>query len=154
GKVDARHQVLEHATHEHRDHQVRRLQAAVGCGNAAGLDGGEAKAALRVGGDAAETAPALLQRLLLRVLRVRVLAFGVGLPDLDQAVVYAHAVAVDETPGDRDAFALDAFAGDVARDEPVEPDVQVRADGLVAAREKTHGIFSSGVSSRPRSTIS
>ena len=64
------------------------------------------------------------------------------------------AVAVDQAPGDRDALALDARAGDVARGEPVEADVQVRADGLVAAGEQAHGIFSIGVSSRPRSTMS
>ena len=52
------------------------------------------------------------------------------------------------------ALALDALAGEVARIEPVETDVQVRADGLTTGGEKAHGIFSIGVSSRPRRTMS
>src|SRR4030095_12007641 len=123
-------------------------------GNAARLDGGEAERALRVGGDAAKTAPAALERLVLRVLGVRVFARGVGLPDLDQPVVHASAVAVDQPAGDGEALALHPAPGDVARGEPVEPDVQVRADGLMAAGVEAHGIFSIGVSSRPRSTMS
>src|SRR5689334_6401964 len=127
-KVDARREMLEHAPHENRDDEVGRLQAAPGSGYAPGLDGPEAESALGVGRDASEASPALLERLLLRIFGVRVLAGGVRLPDLDQAVVHALAVAVHEAPLHGDALAFDAAPGDVARDEPVQPDVQVRAD--------------------------
>src|SRR6185436_8525465 len=140
--------------HEDRDHEVRRLQLAVRAGNASRLDGGEAKRALRIGGDAPEAAPAALEGFVLVVLGIRILARGVRLPDLDQAVVPTHAVAVDQPAGDRDALAFHPAPGDVARGEPVETDVQVGADGLMAARVEAQGIFSIGVSSRPRSTMS
>src|SRR5262249_36331709 len=107
-----------------------------------------------IGEHASEAAPALLQRLFLRVLGMRVLALRVRLPDLDHSVADADAITVEELSGDRDALALHALAGDVARDEPIKADMVGRADGLVAAREETHGIFSIGVSSRPRRTMS
>src|SRR5437879_13644080 len=104
---------------------MRRLQRGARPGHAPRLDGGEAKCALVVGRDAAEAPESALQPLFLLVLGMRVLAVRIRLPDFDQAVAYAHALAVEQPPFDRHPLALGAARGDVARAEPVQPGVDV-----------------------------
>src|SRR5580765_5832688 len=92
-----------------------------------------------------------LQRLFLFVIRMRVPAVGVRLPDLHHAVVDPGVVAVEQSPLDRHPLALDLRAGQIARDEPGEADVKVRADGLVAARvEFPHRFIAPSASPRVR----
>src|SRR4029079_17095930 len=74
GKVDARGELPEHAAHEYRHDEVRRLQASIGTGDPSGLDRSETKASLGVGGNTAESAPSLFKGFLLRILGMRVLA--------------------------------------------------------------------------------
>src|SRR5690242_910129 len=62
GEVDARLEVLQHAAHEDRHVDVRRLHAAVGRGHATRLDRREAKAAGGVGRHAAEALESRLER--------------------------------------------------------------------------------------------
>src|SRR2546426_10341970 len=69
---------------------------------------------------------------------MRVLAVRIRLPDFDQAVAYTDALAIEQPPFDRHPLALGAARGDVARGEPVEPDVEIRPDRLVAARVQAH----------------
>src|SRR5690349_22231907 len=103
-----------------------------------GLDGREPEGAAIVGRDTAESAKALVQALFLAVLRMRVLAEGVCLPNLDQAVVDRRTVAVEQAALHRDALARHAGGRDVSRGEPGQPDVQIRADGLTACGVETH----------------
>src|SRR5437762_4943218 len=67
-----------------------------------------------------------------------VLAVRIRLPDFDQAVAYTDALAIEQPPFDRHPLALGAARGDVARGEPVEPDVEIRPHRLVAARVQAH----------------
>src|SRR5882762_9560517 len=138
GKIDPRRELLEHPAHEDRHHEVRRLQHAARPGHAARLDGGEAKRALIVGRDAAEAPESALELFFLLVRGMRVLAVRIRLPDFDQAVAYADALAIEQPPFDRHPLALGAARGDVARGEPVEPDVEIRPDRLAAARVQAH----------------
>src|SRR5207302_6775860 len=125
------------------------LQHAAGPGHAARLDGGEAKYATLVGRDAAKAPESALERLFLLVLGMRVLAVRICLPDFDQAITDTDALAIEQPPFDRQALALGAARGDLARGEPVEPDMEKRPDRLARARVQAHGCI--GVASRPRS---
>src|ERR1700752_364754 len=69
---------------------------------------------------------------------MRVLAVRIRLPDFDQAVAYTDALAIEQPPFDRHPLALGGARGDIARGEPVEPDVEIRADRLAAARVEAH----------------
>src|SRR5208337_3558067 len=107
-------------------------------------DGREAKTTRVVGQTAAEAAESRLDRLVLRVFRMRVLALGIGLPDFDDGVVDRFAVAGDDAAGEADAFAADARAGEVDHDDGREADPDVRADGLRCGGELAHGALSCG----------
>src|SRR5229473_2738642 len=69
---------------------------------------------------------------------MRVLAVRIRLPDFDQAVTDTDALAIEQPSFDRHPLALGAACGDVARGEPVEPDVKIRPDRLAAARVQAH----------------
>jgi hypothetical protein len=122
--------MLEQAAHEDRDVQMRRLQRAVGTRHATRLDRVEAEAPVLVGVHAPEPGEAGLDRQVAGILRMRVLAVRVRLPDLHHRVVHGRAIGVDDAALEREALAADAFGREVLVDEPGHPDVQVRTDGL------------------------
>src|SRR6267143_86426 len=74
----------------------------------------------------------------LLIVGMRVLAVRIRLPDFDQSVTDTDALAIEQPPFDRHPLALDAARGDVARGEPVEPDVEIRPDRLAGARVQAH----------------
>src|SRR5258708_32602750 len=83
---------------------------------------------------------------------MRVLALRIRLPDFDQAVTYTDAFAIEQPSFDRHPLALGAARGDVARGEPVEPDVKIRPDRLAAARVQAHVSAPSAWQRRPAAT--
>ena len=125
-------QLLQHAAHEDRHVDVRRLQRAVRRGHPSRLDRREAGSRRsRVGRHAAESLEARLQRQVAAVLRVIVAAVRVRLPDLDQRIVDRPAVGVDDAAFDRRRGSpVTPGADELSVDEPGEADVQIRADGL------------------------
>jgi hypothetical protein len=59
-------------------------------------------------------------------------------PDLDDRIVDRLAVAVDDAALHGDRLAGCPGIGEILRDEPGKPDVQVRADGLRCSRLPAH----------------
>src|SRR6185436_20517388 len=79
---------------------------------------------------------------------------AIRLPDLDRGIVDRFAIGIDHASLDAHAIARHARRRDVLDHHPLEPDAQVRADGLRSAGAQAHRRFSIGVASRPRSTTS
>src|SRR5947209_19955492 len=83
----------------------RRLRSAARPGDAAGLDGGEAIFAARIGERAAEPAkPGAL---------LRIAALRIRLPDLQHGIRNRLAVAVEHAAFDRDPLALPCSLGEI-----------------------------------------
>ena len=73
-------------------------------GNKPRLDGRKAELAMVVGGHAAETRKARLQRLLLRVFRMSVFTVRIGLPDFDHSIGDRVAIPVEYPAFNRQTF--------------------------------------------------
>src|SRR5579859_4936877 len=112
-----------------------------------------------VGGNAAESGEALLDRFFLRIIRVQVLAIRISLPDFDDAIGYRLAVAIQDSACDFHAFTGNARACQIVSIEPRETNLKEWANGLGCGRMKTHDFspcacVSMGVLSRPLRTMS
>ncbi len=162
-------------------HDVRRLRLAVRAGHLPGLDGVEAVDPVLVGGGAAEPLELRVRQRAI-VARIGVAALGIRLPDLDHGVVDRLAVAVEDHAFDADLVAGDVRRDQVVADRflPGVRAVRVPLAAPLAAsghRRRTARRFaralcpcrlpavdlcrpcqcsslSSGVASRPRSTMS
>src|SRR5204863_527471 len=88
------------AAREDRHVEMRRLRISVRSRHWSGLDGGDAESAIVVGGYAAEAGESRIERLVLRILGMRVAAVCVGLPDLDDGIVHRPAVTIQHAPFD------------------------------------------------------
>src|SRR5215813_1152403 len=145
GEVDAGDQMLQEPPHEDGYDDVRSLEHAAGSWHGTRLHGDKAKAAIASREAATETAKGLVDRFVLCVLRVSVLALSVGLPDLDHTVVNRLAVAVEHTAAQRDALARRARGCEIFDRERLEADLQVRTDGLRGRSDQTHvGLLAPG----------
>src|ERR1700674_3081798 len=98
---------------------MRGLLFPSGSRHPSGLDGRKTEGALGIRRNASKAAEAMLERFLLPVFGVRILAVRIGLPDLDQPVAHARTVAIEKPALDRNTLAADVGCGNVAREEPV-----------------------------------
>src|SRR5262249_13273547 len=120
----------EQAPHENGDHEVWCLQSSLRVGDRARLDREELKVPLSVGWDAAEAAEAGRDGRLARVLRVRIPAARIGLPDLHEGVGHRQTIAVEHTPPDLEMLTRATGWRYTVDGEPRETDMQVRANRL------------------------
>src|SRR6185437_4657786 len=143
----------------HRD--MRRLQRVAAAWHRARLHRGEAIDAVLIGKGAAEAAEMRIERLVLRVLGMRVFAGGIGVPDFNNGVGQRRTVAVGDSALDHDLVALRlTAAGEVGPFRPQQSEMEKWTGGLGRGRDElgVHGDASTyiptGVACRPRNTIS
>ncbi len=103
--------MLQQATREDADADMRRLQRVAAPRHRARPDSEEVIVPVLVGGAAAEAAEIGVDRLLLAVLGMGVFPGGVGLPDFQERVGHRRAVAIGDPAFDADLVALRLAAG-------------------------------------------
>ena len=132
GKVHLGHQPGQEAAAEHREVHVRRPPGILVVPPRIGarLDGQEPELADRVRQHAPGPGEVRVERRRVPVLRVRVPAGGIGLPDLDQRLGDRPAVLVENPAGDDDAFA-ERLAG------VLPGQVVIRRPGIAVAVHRT-----------------
>src|SRR3984957_17737578 len=153
GAINPGHQWPQQAARKERQLEVRRLWFAVRSRNRAGLDGTEAKFPVVVGRNTPVAANPRLNRLVLGVLGMRVLAVRIGLPDFQQGIGNRRAVAVQNASRNYNVFSGHLGGGQRVAIPGRAPNGEVRTHGLRRCRNQRH-YSSSGVASRPLKTMS
>src|SRR5271165_7468766 len=111
-----------------------RLILAVGTGYRSGLDRRKPKSSFIIHRHSTITRESRFQKLRLCVLRMRVLALRIGLPDLQHCIWHRHTVAIENAPLDRNPLAGDSLSGEIVLFEPPQPDLEIGSNGLPGGR--------------------
>src|SRR4051812_22265868 len=119
---------------------MRRLRHAARSCNTSRLDGAEAKCAIVINRHAAETGEITRQRLVLRVIRVRVSSVLVRLPDFQNCVINRLTIAIQYAPPNYGFFVRRRGWRDIVDVEWFESDAEVGADGLRGGGGQVHVI--------------
>src|SRR5438105_631469 len=153
--------MLQQAAREDRHVEMRRLRSTARRSYPTRLDRRDTKAAVAVGHHPAEARERRIERLVLRIIRMRVASMRVRLPDFDDGVADRDAVGIDDPALDRHPVSANAFAREIVGDKPRKTDVEIRTNRLRRRGFEPHVVylgkrmsFSNGVSSRPRNTMS
>src|SRR6202167_5199274 len=117
---------------------MRRLLLAVRPGHRPGLDRGKAKPAFSVCRHPAVSLKTGLQPFFLRVFRMSIFSVRIGLPDFQNRIRYRNTVAVKNSALNTDTLAGNTFACQVVTVEPLEANLEERADRLRRSRLQTH----------------
>jgi hypothetical protein len=107
----------------------------------AGFDRGKAKAAFLVRRYSSEARELRIKGLWLTVLRMRVLAVRIGLPNLQKSIRHWDAIAVENAAFDPDPLAGNTLLGKVVLNEPVQPNLEKWSDGLRGGRLQAYSVL-------------
>src|ERR1700733_12611730 len=99
---------------------MRRLLFAARTGHRSRLNGGKPKSSALVGRNAAIPAEPGLQWLVLPILRMRILAKRICLPDFHQSIGDPNSVAINHAPLNRDSLTGHSFASHVVTVQPLQ----------------------------------
>src|SRR6185436_10166878 len=114
----------EETAHEDGDNYMRSLQLSVWPRRTPGPGRREPKAAIRAGRHAAKSGKPVVP------LARRVLAFRIGLPDLDHRIRHAGTIAVDHTATNRDERPGEACVHELVVEQRAQANMEERSDGL------------------------
>src|SRR5215468_9721182 len=97
---------------------MRRLRRACRSIYPPWLDGRETESPLFIGWNPPESHETSLDRLVLEIVRMKIFAVGVRLPDFEHRIRHAVAIAIEDAPFNLHSLARDTLPGDVVAVQP------------------------------------
>lgn len=119
---------------------MRSLRLPVWSRNRAGLDGAKAETSAFISEGSSVAVKTRLQRLLLIIFRMRVLAMTVRLPNLDQGILHWLAIAIEHATGNRDPLSGNSRACQIHFFQARQSDGKERPHGLRCGGLEAHVI--------------